>query len=137
MNATIAKPVVTASTFEIIAGTYFSYALFGCFAISYAFGGWTWLLPALFVMVLVPALDWVSGEDLSARQPPPEGSIAASLLGWAPHGFIIGYVGCSGPSRGASAWRGVSRHFDWQNGYPAHGPSRILCFYSSCSKRFI
>lgn len=94
MNSTISKPTLTPGTIEVIAGTYFSYGLFGCFALSYTFGGWMWLLPAFFVMVLVPALDWIAGEDLTSRHAPSEGSIAAGLLGCAPHGFIIGYVGC-------------------------------------------
>jgi alkane 1-monooxygenase len=42
----------------------------------------------------VPALDALAGEDFSARQAQPHGSVAGALLRWAPHGFIIGYTAC-------------------------------------------
>jgi alkane 1-monooxygenase len=94
MNVTTHNPPVAASALEVVAGAYFSYGLFLCLAISYAVGGWTWLLPTLFVMALVPVLDWLSGEDLTTRQVPRDGSFAGNLLRLAPHGFIIGYVIC-------------------------------------------
>lgn len=81
-------------TWPLVAGTYFSYGLFVCFAIAYVAHGWSWLVPALFIMAFVPALDTIAGEDLSTRQVPPSGSVARLLLHWAPHGFIIGYTIC-------------------------------------------
>lgn len=92
MSATTSVTSAPVSSLEVLGGAYFSYGLFLCFAMAYVSRGWNWLLPALFVMVLVPTLDSLSGEDLTTRQAPPVGSTAAYLMTWAPHGFIIGYV---------------------------------------------
>ena len=49
------------------------------FAISYTVSGGMWLLPALFVMVLIPVLDWLAGEDFTIRPPTARSPPAYSI----------------------------------------------------------
>jgi alkane 1-monooxygenase len=79
------------SRWAAVAGSYFGYLLFVCFAASIIIRGPALALPTLFVLVVVPALDMLSGEshddfvrgNFSRKQ--------QYLLTLAPIGFVIGY----------------------------------------------
>src|SRR5579885_2023133 len=78
----------------LVAGTYFSYGLFVAFSIGYFIGGWTWLLPAILVLIVVPILDVIAGEDFSPRAALLPKSPGHLLLRFAPYGFVVGYIIC-------------------------------------------
>lgn len=94
MSAEIQIATSPANKWQLVAGAYFGYGLFACFAAAYLFQGWAWILPGAFIVALVPILDALFGEDLSTRNPEPRDSLAGRLLWFAPHGFIIGYAIC-------------------------------------------
>lgn len=82
---------VKANPWSAVAGAYFPYLLFGCFAIGLLKPGVALALPTIFALGLVPLLDLICGENHDVFQKPDFGRVQQLLLDAAPIGFVIGY----------------------------------------------
>jgi len=81
--------VSNTQSWRLVGGSYFSYLFFPLFMLAIIYGGVWWLLPASLVMVAVPILDSLAGEDLT----PDEVVLSRSqkwLLEAAPAFFVLG-----------------------------------------------
>jgi len=83
---------VRANSWTAVAGAYFPYLLFGCFAIGLLKPGIALALPTIFALGLVPLLDLICAENHETFQKPDFGTAQQVLLDAAPIGFVIGYA---------------------------------------------
>ena len=74
---------------QMALGSYFSYLLFPLFIAGHLYGGILLLLPVALVMIAVPILDWLAGQDKS-----PDEMTISGLPKWlanaAPFLFVVG-----------------------------------------------
>ncbi|MHB8484618.1 MAG: alkane 1-monooxygenase [Candidatus Acidiferrales bacterium] len=76
-------------SWQLVGGSYFSYLFFPLFMLGAIYRGVWWLLPASLVLIVVPVLDSIAGEDLT----PDELTLSRSqkwLLEAAPVLFVLG-----------------------------------------------
>jgi len=74
---------------QIVVGSYFSFLLFLLFVLSVMYrGGWL-LLPAAMILIVVPVLDCLSGQDFS-RDEPALSKTQRWLIEAAPVSFVLG-----------------------------------------------
>lgn len=81
--------VSNTQSWRLVGGSYFSYLFFPLFILALIYRGVWWLLPASLVLVVVPILDSMAGEDLT----PDELVLSRSqkwLLEAAPALFVLG-----------------------------------------------
>jgi|SRR5580658_9617648 alkane 1-monooxygenase len=76
-------------SWRLVCGTYFSFLFFPLFPVALIYGGIWWLVPSALVMIVVPVLDSLAGDDLTP------GDLALSksqiwLLEAAPILFVLG-----------------------------------------------
>jgi alkane 1-monooxygenase len=83
---------VKANPWTAVAGAYFPYLLFGCFAMGMLRPGIALALPTVFTLGLVPLLDLMCAENRDVFQKPDFGALQQVLLDAAPIGFVIGYA---------------------------------------------
>jgi alkane 1-monooxygenase len=74
-----------------VAGAYFPYLLFGCFAVGLIGGGLALALPALFILAVVPILDLLSGDSRINFVKGDFTPVQRILLALAPIGFVVGH----------------------------------------------
>jgi alkane 1-monooxygenase len=81
--------VSNTQSWRLVGGSYFSYLFFPLFILAVIYRGVWWLLPASLVLIVVPVLDSLAGEDLT----PDELMLSRSqkwLLEAAPAFFVLG-----------------------------------------------
>lgn len=74
---------------EFVAGSYFSYLFFPLFVLGVTYRGIWWLLPTALIMVVVPILDRLAGDD-TALDNLILSKLQSWLLGVAPALFVVG-----------------------------------------------
>jgi len=76
-------------SWQLVGGSYFSYLFFPLFIVALIYRGVWWLLPAALVMIVVPVLDLVAGEDITPDELALSG-LQKLLLEAAPVLFVLG-----------------------------------------------
>jgi alkane 1-monooxygenase len=74
---------------QFVGGSYFSYLFFPLFVLGVIHGGVWWLLPTVLVMSIVPILDWLAGDGLTADELTLS-KLQKRVLGAAPVFFVLG-----------------------------------------------
>lgn len=84
------RRAVKANPWSAVAGAYFPYLLFGCFAIGLLKPGIALALPTIFTLVLVPLLDLICAENHDVFGQADFSRAQQRLLDAAPIGFVMG-----------------------------------------------
>lgn len=84
-------------SWQLVGGSYFSFLFFPLFILAFIHRGIWWLLPAALVMIVVPLLDSVAGEDITPDELALSG-LQKLLLEAAPVLFVLGNAAVIGLS---------------------------------------